>query len=324
MFSRTAFAMVVVIAAGVPAGDAVAAGYPERPIRMIALNPPGGVSDTSARIVGEKLAERWGQPVVVDNRVGASGIIGTDIVAKSEPDGYTLLLGFVGNLSINPGLFRKLPYDSQKNFAPVSLVARSPMVIAVNPALQAGSVADLVRLAKASPGKIAYSSAGNGNGNHLATELFSDMAGIRMLHVPFKGGPPGLAAVMRGDTQLMFGNAVFTAPQVKAGRVRAIAVTTEKPMPILPGIPTVAGSGYPDFVVTTWFGVLAPAGTPSAIVGKLNAEINRILNDPGVQRRFDAAGLIASPSSSNDFANLIKSETLRWGKVIRDAGVRVD
>lgn len=323
MFKRHCVTLVALLALGWSVSVMASAAYPERPIRIVALNPPGGVSDTCARTVGERLTVRWGQQVVVDNRVGASGFVGSEIVAKAEPDGYTLLLGFVGNLSINPGLFSKLPYDPQKSFAPVSLVARSPIVVAVNPSLPVKSISELVKLAKAQPRKIAYSSAGNGNGNHLATELFSMMAGIDMLHVPFRGGPPGLTAVIRGDTSLMFGNAVFTAPQVKAGRVRAIAVTTEKRLPILPDVPTVAESGYPDFVVTTWFGVLAPAATPPALVKKLNAEIVGILNDTDVQQRLDRAGLIPTSSTPSEFAELIKTETVRWGKVIQRAGVTV-
>jgi tripartite-type tricarboxylate transporter receptor subunit TctC len=291
---------------------------------MIALNPPGGVSDTCARIIGEKLTERWGQQVVVDNRVGAGGIIGSEIVAKAPSDGHTLLLGFVGNLSINPGLYAKLPYDPQKDFAPISLVARSPIVVAVTSALPAKSIQELIALAKLQPKKIAYSSSGNGNGNHLATELFASMVGIELLHVPFKGGPPALAAVMRGDTQLMFGNAVFTVPQVKAGRVRAIAVTTERRIPLLPDVPTIAESGYKNFVVTSWFGVLAPAGTPSAIVNKLNAEIVSILSEEEVKRRFDNAALIVTPSTPLEFANLIQSETRRWTEVIRKTGTKAD
>lgn len=324
MVKRNSELRLALAVAGLLAAAIASAAYPERPIRMIVLNPPGGVSDTSARTIGDKLTDRWGQQVVVDNRVGASGIIGSQIAAKAEPDGYTLLLGFVGNLSINPGLYKKLPYDPQADFAPVSLVSRSPMVIAVNPSVPAKSIPELVKLAKDKPRKIAFSSSGNGNGNHLATELFSTMAGIEMLHVPYRGGPPGLAAVMRGETQLMFGNAVFTAPQAKAGRVRAIAVTTEKRLSVLPGVPTVAESGYPDFVVTTWFGVLAPAGTPPTLVRKLNVEIVDILSDPGVQQRLERSGLIPSPSTPAAFASLIKTETARWAGVIRSTGASVD
>lgn len=303
---------------------ASASAYPDRPIRLIALNPPGGVSDTIARAIGERLAERWGQGVVVDNRVGASGIIGSEIVANAQPDGYTLLLGFVGNLSINPGLYRKLPYDPIRDFAPISLAGRSPIVVVVNPSLPVKSIKELVALAKAQPGKVAYSSSGNGNGNHLATELFATMAGIKLLHVPYKGGPPALTAVIQNETAMMFANSTFAVPQVRSKRVRAIAVTTDKRLDILPDVPTVAESGLPDFVVTTWFGVLAPAGTPNALIRKLNADVVKALGSATVRDRFDRAGLIVAPSTPEEFSSLIKSEMVRWGKVIKDTGARVD
>ncbi|MEO8441566.1 MAG: tripartite tricarboxylate transporter substrate binding protein [Betaproteobacteria bacterium] len=298
--------------------------YPDRPVRLVALNPSGGVSDTIARAIGEWLAERWEQGVVVDNRVGAGGIIGSEIVAKAQPDGYTLLLGFVGNLSINPGLYRKLSYDSIKDFAPISLAGRSPIVIVVNPSLSVKSIKELVALAKAQPGKIAYSSSGNGNGNHLATELFATMAGIKLLHVPYKGGPPALTAVIQNETAMMLANSTFAVTQVRAKRVRAIAVTTDKRLDLLPDVPTVAESGYPDYIVTTWFGVLAPAGTPKALISRLNTDIVSALASAGVREKFDRAGLIASPSTPEEFGALIKSEIVRWGKVINATGAGVD
>jgi tripartite-type tricarboxylate transporter receptor subunit TctC len=296
------------------------AAYPDRPIRIIALNPPGGVSDTVARAIGEKLAERWKQGVVIDNRVGASGIIGSELVAKAAPDGYTLLLGFVGNLAINPGLFKKLPYDSINDFAAVSLAARSPIVVVVHPSLPAKSIQELIALAKAQPQKIAYSSSGSGNGNHLATELFATTAGIKLLHVPYKGGPPALTAVIQNEVALMFANSVFAVPQVRAGRVKALAVTTSERLAVLPEVATVMESGLPDFVVTTWFGLLAPAGIPDAIVRILNGAVVDILGDATVKDRLDRSGLIAAPSTPTQFAGLIKSELVRWKKVIADTG----
>lgn len=298
--------------------------YPDRPIRLIVLNPPGGVSDTIARAVGERLSERWKQAVVVDNRVGGGGIIGSGIVAQARPDGYTLLLGFVGNLSINPGLYKKLPYDPVRGFAPISLAGRSPIVVVVNPSLPVNSIKDLIALAKAQPGKIAFSSSGNGNGNHLATELFATMAGIKLLHVPYKGGPPALTAVIQNETAMMFANSTFAVTQVKAKRVRAIAVTTDRRLDLLPDVPTVSESGLPDFVVTTWFGVLAPAGTPRALVKRLNADIVEALGSAGVHQKLDRAGLIASPSTPDEFGALIQSEIIRWGRVIKMTGARVD
>lgn len=304
--------------------QAAAWAYPDRPVRLVALNPPGGVSDTIARAIGERLAERWSQGVVVDNRVGASGIIGSEIVARAQPDGYTLLLGFIGNLAINPGLYKKLPYDPIKDFAPISLAGRSPIVVVVNPSLPAKSIKELIALARAQPGKIAYSSSGSGNGNHLATELFATMAGIKLLHVPYKGGPPALTATIQGETAMMFANSTFAVAQVKANRVRAIAVTTDKRLELLPDVPTVAESGLPDFVVTTWFGVLAPAGTPKALIKRLNTDIVEVLGSAGVRQKLDRAGLIASPSTPEEFGALIKSEIVRWAKVISETGARVD
>ncbi|MBX9810407.1 MAG: tripartite tricarboxylate transporter substrate binding protein [Burkholderiales bacterium] len=304
--------------------QAAAWAYPARPVRLVALNPPGGVSDTIARAIGERLAERWGQGVVVDNRVGASGIIGSEIVARAQPDGHTLLLGFIGNLAINPGLYKKLPYDPIEDFAPISLAGRSPMVVVVNPSLPARSIKELIALARAQPGKIAYSSSGSGNGNHLATELFATMAGIKLLHVPYKGGPPALTATIQGETAMMFANSTFAVAQVKTNRVRAIAVTTDKRLELLPDVPTVAESGLPDFVVTTWFGVLAPAGTPKALIARINADIVEALGSAGVRQKLDRAGLIASPSTPEEFGALIKSEIVRWGKVIRDTGAKAD
>jgi tripartite-type tricarboxylate transporter receptor subunit TctC len=298
------------------------ADYPERPIRVIALNPPGGVSDTVARAVGERLAERVGQPVIVDNRVAANGIVGSEIVAKAPPDGHTLLLGFVGNLSINPGLFKKLPYDSEKDFAPISLAARSPIVVVANPALPVTSIKELVSLVKGQPNKYAYASSGNGNGNHLATELLATMTGMQLVHVPYKGGPPALTAVIQGEVSLMLANSVFAVPQVKGGRVKALAVTTAQRLPILPDVPTVAESGVPDFVVTTWFGFLAPAGTPKAIVNRLNAEIVSILSDANVRAALDRAGLMPESSTPEQFGRLIRTEKDRWSKIIKHTNAK--
>ncbi len=318
---RFALRLFILVAMAVPAGEGFGQ-FPSRPIRLIALNPPGGVSDTLARAVGEKLAERLGQPVVVDNRVGASGIIGSEIAARSSPDGHTLLMGFVGNLAINPGLYQKLPYDPVRDFAPVSLVARSPLVLVVHPSLGAGSVRELIQIAKSR--QLNFSSSGSGNGNHLAAELLGKMAGVKMAHVPYKGGPPALTAVIAGEVSLTLSNSTPAIPQVRAGRVRALAVTTDKRIPPLPEVPTVAESGLPQYVVTTWFGVVAPAATPRRIVNQLNTEIVEILAEPAVRGRLAAAGLIPAPGSPEEFKALIASETRRWREVIRESGARVE
>ncbi len=301
---------------------AQAGAYPEKPVRLVALNPPGGVSDTVARALGEYMAGAFGQAFVVDNRVGGGGIIGSDIVAHAPADGYTLLLGFVGNLSINPSLHKKLPYDAVKDFAPISLAARSPQVVIVNQSQPVKSISDLIALAKSKPGELRYASSGVGNGNHLAPELFATQAGIRLLHVPYKGGPPALTAVIQNEAAFMFGNAAFAVPQVKAGRVRALAVTTENRISLLPEVPTMIESGLPKFVVTTWFGLLAPSGTPTSIVQKLNKAVVAALKDTTVAAKLDKAGLIASPSTPAEFRTLIKSEIVRWQEVIAQTGAR--
>lgn len=301
-----------------------AADYPDKSIRFVALNPPGGVSDTVARAIGERLADAYGQAFVVDNRVGASGIIGSEIVAKAPPDGYTLLLGFAGNLAINPSLYRKLPYDPLKDFAPISLAARSPVIVVANTALPVKSIKELIALAKTRPGELRYASSGVGNGNHLAAELFAYSAGIKLLHVPYKGGPPALTAVIQNEAAFMFGNAAFVLPQVKAGRVRALAVTTEQRLAGLPDVPTMVESGVPDFIVTTWFGVLAPARTPTAIITKLNKGVVAALSEEKVRQKLEVAGVMPSPSTPQQFGELIKSEIARWREVVQRTGARAE
>lgn len=306
------------------AQTSLGAGYPERPVRFVALNPPGGVSDTVARALGEHMAAAFGQPFVIDNRVGAGGIIGSKLVADAPADGYTLLLGFVGNLAINPGLYSKLPYDPMKDFAPVGLAARSPQVLVANPGLPVQTIGDLIALAKKKPGELRYASSGVGNGNHLAAELFATSAGIDLTHVPYKGGPPAMTAVIQNEAALMFGNAVFTVPQIKAGRVKALAVTAEKRIPLLPDVPTMIEAGVRDFVVTTWFGILAPAKTPDAVVTKLNQAVVAALHDPKVQQKLDRAGLMPSPSTPAEFRDLIQSEIARWRQVVERTGARAE
>lgn len=303
---------------------AEATGYPSRPVRFVALNPPGGVSDIVARTLGEQLAARWGQPFVVDNRVGAGGIIGSVIVAKAPADGHTLLLGFIGNLSINPSLYKKLPYNPEKDFAPISLAARSPMVVIANNGFPVTSIKGLIDLAKSKPGQIHFASSGVGNGNHLAAELFASMAGITLVHVPYKGGPPALLGVVQNEASFMFANAAFAVPQVKAGHVKALAVTSKERLLALPEVPTMAESGVPGYEVTTWFGVLAPAGTPRAVVNKLNKAITQALHEKTILEKFERLSLIASPSTPSEFATLIKSETQRWRKVILETGTRAN
>jgi len=318
-------ALCALAAVGAPA--AAQESYPARAVKIVALNPPGGVSDTLARVLGEGLGGLWGKPVVVENKVGAAGIIGSEQVRTAEPDGYTLLMAFVGNLSINPGLYKKLPYDSERDFAPVSLVGRSPLMLIAHPDLPVRNLDDLVRAAKRQPDAITYSSAGVGNGAHLAMELLQGMAGIRLFHIPYKGGPQAALAVASGEVQLSLTTIPTALPLIRSGQVRALAVTTAERLPAIEGlpevtaIPTVAESGLDGYDVTTWFGVVAPAGTPAAIVGKLNRDIATVLGQERSRQQILNAGLIPESDTPEAFRELIAAETRRWKAVIEAQGV---
>jgi tripartite-type tricarboxylate transporter receptor subunit TctC len=286
--------------------------------------PPGGATDILARDVAQKLTEAWGQSVVVDNRPGAGGNIGSELVAKAPPDGYTLLMGTVGTHAINASLYAKMPYDHIRDFAPVILVAGVPNVLVVNPALPVNTVAELIAYAKANPGKLNFASSGNGTSIHLSGELFKVMAGVQMTHVPYKGSAPAVADLISGQVQLMFDNLPPSLPQIKAGKLRALAVTSSTRAPALPDVPTMAEAGLPGFEASSWFGVLAPAGTPPAIVAKLNAEIARWLATPEAKERLSKQGADAAGGSPEDFVKHIAAETTKWAKVVKDSGAKVD
>src|SRR5205809_3388235 len=271
-FARALTAALLVVAAPVALGQAA---YPTKPVRLVVPFPAGGTTDLLARAAAQRLSEAWGQQVIVDNRPGAAGNIGAELVARSAPDGYTLLMGTVGTHAINASLYAKMPYDHVKDFAPVILVAGVPNVLEVNPALPVNSVADLIKLAKAKPGQINFASSGSGTSIHLSGELFKTMAGVDMTHVPYKGSAPALTDLMGGQVQLMFDNLPSALPQIKGGRLRAIALTSTTRAAVLPDIPTVAESGLPGFEASSWFGILAPAGTPPAIVTWINAEVGK-------------------------------------------------
>jgi len=300
------------------------APYPAKPIRLVVPFPPGGTTDILARIVAQKLTEAWGQPVVVDNRPGAGGNIGAELVAKSAPDGYTLLMGTVGTHAINASLYAKLPYDHVKDFAPVILVAGVPNVLVVNPSVPVNSVAELIAYAKANPGKLNFASSGSGTSIHLSGELFRTMAGVQITHVPYKGSAPAIADLVGGQVQLMFDNLPSSLAQIKAGKLRALAVTSDKRAPALPDVPTMAEAGLPGFEASSWFGVLAPAGTPPAIVGKLHAEIAKWLATPDAREKLSAQGANLAGFGPEEFARYIGSETAKWAKVVKESGAKVD
>lgn len=277
-----------------------------------------------ARLVGQKLTDAWQKNVVVDNRPAAGGITALELAAKAPPDGHTLLLSTEGALTINPGLYRKLPYDPVRDFSPVSRVGYAPYVLVVNPLISARSVKELIALAAARPGTINFGSGGNGTGTHLTGELFKTAADIRIVHVPYKGAPPALTDVISGQVQMMFGGLPLVRTQISAGRVRALAVTTRQRAPALPDVPALAEAGLPDFVVSPWWGILAPVGTPQPILEKLHREVVRSLALPDVKEAFAQHGAVAIGDSPAEFGAAIKVEIEKWTKVIRDAGIRVE
>jgi tripartite-type tricarboxylate transporter receptor subunit TctC len=303
---------------------ALAQEYPTKPIRFVVPYPPGGSSDIMTRIIGQKLTESWGQPVVVDNRAGASAILGTDIVAKAPPDGYTLLWVGSGPIAINPSLFEKLPYDSIKDFTPIIFGVKLPMLLLVHPSLPVDSVKDLIALMKSKREGFPYASIGIGTPSHLAMELFKGMARIeKLVHVPYSGSGTAHTALLGGQAALVLFDPVLSSmPHVKSKKEKAIAVSTAQRLSALPDVPTVAESGLPSFEAYTWGGVAVPAGVPQAIVLKLNGEIGKILKMPDVQAKLVAQGAIPAGGTSQEFAAFIKAEIGKWGKVIRDNNVR--
>jgi len=313
----SAFALAAIAGAQAPA-------YPTKPIRLVVPFPAGGATDILAREVAKHLTDAWGQSVVVDNRPGAGGNIGSELVAKAAPDGYTLEMGTVGTHAINASLYSKMPYDHVRDFVPVILVAGVPNVLEVNPALPVNSVQELIAYAKANPGKLNFASSGSGTSIHLSGELFKVMAGVQMTHVPYKGSAPALQDLIGGQVQLMFDNLPPSLPQIKAGKLRALAVTSAARAPALPDTPTVAEAGLPGFEASSWFGVLAPAGTPPEIVNKLNAEIAKWLASPGAKEKLANVGANIAGGTPEDFARHIQAETTKWAKVVKESGAKVD
>ncbi|MBI2292639.1 MAG: tripartite tricarboxylate transporter substrate binding protein [Betaproteobacteria bacterium] len=298
--------------------------YPVKAIRFIAPNLPGGPTDILARLIGQKLAESFGQPVVIENRAGAGGNIGTEAAAKSPPDGYTLVTGNNATFGANVSLYKHLAFDPVKDFAPIVLVGTQPNILVVHPSLPVTSVKQLIALAKARPGELNYAGSGMGAVAHLAAELFKTMAQVNIVHIPYKSAAPALIDVIAGQNQLMFATSLSVQPHIKSEKLRALAVTTAKRSRLMPELPTIAEAGVPGFAAMTWHGVLTTGGTPPAIVNKLNAEINRILQLPDVRERLGALGAEIIGGTPQEFADHIKREIPKWAKVIKDAGVRVE
>ncbi|WP_353202078.1 tripartite tricarboxylate transporter substrate binding protein [Polynucleobacter sp.] len=295
----------------------------KQPIKFIVVYPPGGASDVTARLIATKLSESIGQSVNVENKPGANGIIATEFVAKSAPDGYTLLMANLGPNAINPVIYKKLPYDAIKDFSAITLTTIVPQFIVVSPSLPIYSVNDLISYAKANPGKVTFASAGNGASNHLSGELFNAMAGIKMQHIPYKGDAPGLVDVMAGQVNVALPTAIAAAPHVRSGKLRALAVTSTKRLPSFPDVPTVSET-LPGFEAVSWGGVMVPAGTPQPIINRLNTEILNILKMPDIAEKLNGLGAEIVGSSPQQFDVYVKSEIAKWGKVARDNQVTLD
>lgn len=297
--------------------------YPNKPIRMIVPYPPGGPTDVLGRIVAQKLSESLGQQVLIENRPGASGMIGAEMVAKAAPDGYTLLANASIHV-INPSLYPKMNFDALRDFAPVSLIAQVPLILVVNPGLPAKSVQELIALGKAQPNLLNFGSSGNAAAPHLAGESFKIATGVQMQHVPYKGSAPALADLIGGQVQLIFDSMPSAMPHVKSGKIRALAVTTARRSPTVPDLPTVAESGVLGFDISTWYGVWAPAGTPRDIVNRISAEIAKALQQPAVRERLAALGAEPAGDTPEAFAAYCQSELAKWSKIVRESGAKAD
>ncbi|MCL4798590.1 MAG: tripartite tricarboxylate transporter substrate binding protein [Burkholderiales bacterium] len=307
------------------AATGVAQEWPARTVHFIVPYPAGGYYDLLARVIGQKLNERLGQAFVVENRVGANGMIGTDYVAKSAPDGYTIMMGGIGPHGINPSMYPKLPYSPTRDFAAVVHVASAPNVLVVHPSVKASSVTELIGLAGAAPGKLTFSSAGSGSSQHLSGEMLRMMTGVDLIHVPYKGSAPSVTAVLGGEVSMLFGTMADVVTHVRAGKLRALAVTSDQRIPVLPDVPTMDEAGVPGFEATAWFGVLAPATTPQPVVGRLNEEINRILKMPDVLERISQQGsAVIVGGTSEQFGAFIRAEIDKWAKVVKESGARVN
>jgi tripartite-type tricarboxylate transporter receptor subunit TctC len=322
--ARDVFIIVARLAASLLATAALAQGYPAKPIRLIVPFAAGGGNDSVARLVGKHLSDSLGQPLVIDNRPGAGGVLGAELAAKAAPDGYTLFLGGVGSHAINPNLSDSLPYDPIRDFAPVALLAQAPLVLVVHPSVPADSFKAFVALARARPGQLNYASNGNGSSSHLAAVMFDSMTGVDMVHVPYKGLSPALTDLLSGRVQLMFSSVVAILPHIKAEKLRGLAVTGNRRLPSIPALPTIAESGLPGYEASSWYGVLAPAGTPREIVARLNAELVKALAQPEVRTSLLAEGAEPIGGTPEQFAAHIRYEKERLGKLIREAKIRLE
>jgi len=321
---RICLGLMATLVSGASAVAQTADAYPNRSITMVVAFPAAGTTDILARLIGQKLTEKFKQTVVVENRPGAGGNIGTSYVAKAAPDGYTIMMGTIGTQSINPGLYKKMPYDAAKDFVPLTRAAMVPNLLVVNTSAPFNTLAEMMAYEKANPGKLTYGSSGNGTTLHLSGELFNLMSGTKITHIPYKGSTPAVADLLGGQISMIFDNMPSVIQQVKSGRLKALAVTSAQRNPQLPEVPTIQESGVAGYEVWSWFGLLAPAATPAPIVDKLNASIVEIIKQPDVQAKIIELGAVPMPETSAQFAAFIEAETLKWAKVIKESGIGMD
>jgi tripartite-type tricarboxylate transporter receptor subunit TctC len=321
---KRALAAFVAGALALAAASAAGQAYPSKPIRILIAQAPGSATDVISRVIGNRLSENLGQPVVIEARPGAGGAVGTEAAARSAPDGYTLFMANNSTHGSNPALYAKLPYDAVKDFQPVSFVASVPYVLVVHPSLQVKSVQELIALVKSKPGQLNYASAGNGSTHQFCAELLKSMAGIDIVHVPYKGSGPGIAALLANEVVMMFSNVADIGAQIKAGKVKPLAVTSAKRAPSLPDTPTMQESGLAGFEINSWFGILVPAGTPAPIVARLNTETHKVLARDDVRATLGAQGLNIAPGTPEQFAAYIKSEIARFSRIAKAAGIRAE
>ncbi len=325
LLRRSVLAAAALASLALAAPAAYAQAYPDKPVKLVVPYPPGGATDVIGRVLAQKLGAALGQQFIVENRAGAGGSLGAGQVGKATPDGYTLLMGALTSHSINAALTpATVPYDINKSFAPVAIVGNVPLVFVVHPEVKAKNLGELITLAKAQPGRLAFASAGNGSPQHLATEMFKRVAGVDVLHVPYKGSGPAMTDLMGGQVQAMIETAPAAQAHVKSGKLRALATTTNAPVASLPGVPTTAQAGLPGFEVSSMFGIVAPAGTPDAVINKLNATLKTILADAEVRDQLLAQGAIATHTTPADAAKAIQAEFAKWDKVIKDGNIKVE
>ena len=316
--------LLLLFACALSVGTAIAQQFPSKPVRIINPFAPGGATDIIARQMAQKLGEAWGQAVVVENRAGASGAIGVEMVANSPPDGHTLLIATQTTHAANPALYPKLPYDASKDFAPLTLAGSTPLALMVRPSLPVSSVKELVDFARKNPAKLVYASGGNGTSQHLTAELMKSMSGTYMLHIPYRGAGPAMTDLLGGQVDLMFDNLPTALPHIKAGKLRGLAVTSAVRSPLAPELPTMAESGLPGFELSTWFAFYAPAGTPRAVVDQIAGDMRRVLAQPDMQQRLAAIGVDIKASTPDELATFQRAELAKWGKIIKDSGAKVD